>query len=177
MRILVATVLAGCFMLASSAMACPYMDKQAAAKKAGCAGKDKVAKAGGCVGCKTFHASYRGLRATGANVEVVKTKRGYIVLATAESPKAVASVRKVNTAHLKVLASMGNGNGNGNGNGKDGCKFCTTFSNALKSGAIHYEEVTLSNGVMTVYTASSDEGQALLKRRCGSSCRLKAAGN
>lgn len=177
MRILVAVGLAACFMLTSSAMACPYADKMAAAKidKAGCAGKgqSKVAKAGGCWGCTPFYKATKGLRAAGAQIEVVRTKRGYIMLATAESPAVVKSVREFNADHLKVLASMGNGNGNGNSS----CRGCAAFSKAVKSGAVQYEEVSLSNGVMMVYTASTDAGAALLKARCGSSCRLKAAGN
>lgn len=174
MRILVVVGLAAGFMLTSSAMACPYADKMAAAAKtdkAGCTwkGQDKVAKASGCQGCTTFHKAARGLRAAGAQIEVVRTKRGYIMLATAESPAVVKTVREVNADHLKILASMGNGNG------KNSCKDCTAFSKAVKSGAVQYEEVALSNGVMMVYTASTDAGEALLKARCGSSCRLKAS--
>ena len=147
---------------ADGAKACTWNKSAAAGKSCG------EMKAGECRGCDELAASGKALRATGANFEYVKTKSGYIVLATTTGAENIAALRKANHERWTgFLAHV---------NAKDKpCKSCAGLAAGLKSGAFSIEEVETANGVMTVMTASGDDAVAALKASCGAYCGMKTA--
>lgn len=179
MKQMIAGMVAASVALAGSAFAgegCSYSHKTSAEGGKSCA-SDKSAsagkscgdlKAGDCKSCDELATSGRALRATGANFEFVKTKTGYVVLATASGADGVAALRKANHERwTNYVAHV---------TGKDkACKSCAGFQAGLKSGAVTFEEVETANGVMTIFTASNNDACAALKASCGAYCGLKTA--
>src|SRR5688572_13593871 len=97
----------GCHMMKTSgegkAKACTAADKTAMGGKSCTAGTSTATsgkscgdmKAGECGGCDELRASGKTLRSAGADFEVVKTKTGYIVIATAADEKGAATLRRL----------------------------------------------------------------------------------
>ena len=177
-RLMAVWAVAG-LVLAGHALAgegCPYSKKACAAGDSAksCTHDGATAKscgemkAGDCKSCDELAASGKALRATGANFEVVKTKTGYIVMATAGSPAATAALRKANHERWQnYLAHVTDGD--------KLCKSCGAFHAGLKSGGVTFEEVETASGVITILTATGDEATAALKASCGAYCGLKTA--
>lgn len=156
MKTLITMVVVGCVALAGNALGgsgCAQA-KESAAQPKSCG--YKTSKAGHRGGCSALKASDRDLAAAGADVEVVKTKKGYIVVATAKEGAGVARVRAANAARLRVATSD---------SGKD-CENCGAFARAVKAGEITYQAVEVENGVLTVYTANTDAALATLGKCC-----------
>ena len=169
MKILIAGVLAVCVALAGDVMAgagCKQ-SKKTVEKPKTC--KYKSAKAKGCNGCTALHKSNKQLRVAGADVEVVKTKKGYIVIATTDSTANVRLVREANSARIKALVEFGTSSV------AKGCDNCEAFAKAIDSGQIKYEEVEIGNGVMTIYTATTDEALSVLGKSCAMLEGLRAS--
>jgi len=160
MKILIAGVLVACVALTGDVLAgagCPKA-KKAAAERKSCS---KHAKAKGCTGCTAVHKTNAQLRVAGADVEVVKTKKGYIVIATTDKASDVKRVREANADRIKALAEFGK-----SADAK-GCENCVAFAKAIDSGDTKYEEVNIDGGVMTVYTATTEEALSVLGKCCG----------
>lgn len=161
MKILIAGIMAAVVALAGEATAgAGCASAQKAAEKPKTCGY-KMGKAKDCGGCQGLHASAKQLRVAGADVEVVKTKRGYIVIATADSKADVETVRKASAARNKALVEFGRSDA------PKGCENCSAFAKAVDAGTITFEEVEIDNGVMTVYTATTDEALSVLGKCCG----------
>jgi hypothetical protein len=175
-----AVLVAGGMALAGSALAgegCHW--DQAAAGKAGCAGKTAASCKGheaacaakgvkDCAGCEALFKTRKALEAAGAKVEVAKLKSGYAVIATG-AEGSLEAIRKVNAERWTAVEGLAS-----DGSGKKFCKDCTAFNKAMKAQDVKFETVDLSNGVMTVFTGGSPEAVASLKESCGMFCGLKA---
>lgn len=144
------------------AKACKYDATASAGKSCG------DLKAGDCRSCDQLNASGKALRATGANFEFVKTKAGYVILASATGADNIAALRKANHERWTTYVA--------HVSGKDKtCKSCAGLQAGLKRGDVNFEEVETANGVMTIFTASNDDACAALKASCGAYCGLKTA--
>lgn len=169
MRLLLGIVLASSVAMSSLAWAgasCGDHAKKTASKKS--CSWDKNAKGKGCNGCGDFAKGNASLKEAAADVQVIKTNTGYIVIATATSADAIAKIQTINAARLKSLSNWIASES------KKSCKDCTSFSAAVQAGTISFEEVTVSNGVMTVYTANTTEAAKVLAASCGAFWGLKA---
>lgn len=130
-------------------------------------------KAGDCGGCDELRASGKTLRSAGAEFEVVKTKNGYIVIATAADEKGAATLRRLTAERWTGFRTLA-----ANKTGKDGkklCKSCDGFATDLTDNGIRMETVNIANGVMTVFTAKGPEAAAHLQASCGAYCGLQTA--
>lgn len=173
----------GCHMMKTSAegKSCTAGEKTASAGKS-CTAGEKTAmsgkscgdmKAGDCGGCDELRASGKSLRTAGAEFEVVKTKNGYIVIATAADEKGAATLRKLTAERWTGFRTLA-----ANKTGKDGkkfCKSCDGFASDLTDNGIRMESINISNGVMTVFTANGAEAAAHLQASCGAYCGLQTA--
>jgi len=170
MKPFLAVVLTSCIALSglANAGASCSKGKKTASDRSCHAGKS--AKGKHCGGCGMLAKGNASLREAAADIEVIQTKHGYIVLATANSSDAIANVRAINAARLRALRNTDKAAG------KKACKDCDAFSQALKANAIQLQEVEVSNGVMTVYTASTRDAEKLLKDCCGAFWGPKAEG-
>ncbi len=169
MKLLLGIVLASSMAVSSLAWAgegCGAHAKKTASKKS--CSWDKTAKGKGCNGCGDFAKGNASLKVAATNVEVIKTKTGYIVMATADSSDAVAKIQTINAARLKSLSDWVASAS------KKACKDCTSFAASVKAGDISFEEVKVSNGVMTVYTANTTAAAKVLAASCGAFWGLKA---
>jgi len=173
----------GCHMMKTSAegKSCTAGEKTASAGKS-CTAGEKTAmsgkscgdmKAGDCGGCDELRASGKSLRTAGAEFEVVKTRTGYIVIATAADEKGAATLRRLTAERWNGFRTL-----TANKTGKDGkkfCKSCDGFASDLTANGIRMETVNIANGVMTVFTANGAEAAAHLQSSCGSYCGLTTA--
>lgn len=174
----------GCHMTKTSAegKTCTAGEHTASAGKGCCMAGDKTAmagkscgsmKAGECGGCDELRASGKALRAAGADIEVVKTKTGYIVIATAADEAGAVTLRRLTAERwsgFRTLAAAANEK-----NGKKFCASCDGFAHDLTGNGIRMESVSIANGVMTVFTASGAEAAAHLQNSCGAYCGMQTA--
>lgn len=171
----------GCHMTKTSAegTSCTAGEKTASAGKGCCMAGEKTAmtgkscgdmKAGECGGCDALRASGKALRTAGADIEVVKTKSGYIVIATAADEAGAATLRRLTAERWNGYRTFVT-----NANGKKICKSCDGFGHDLTGNGIRMESVNIANGVMTVFTATGAEAAAHLQASCGAYCGLTTA--